>query len=85
MQDKIQQGKRESYELEIKKGMVSFEKLLIDDREYFNREKEQYTIYYKLKGKAWKKTESHIKRTINNLDYENLYFNVRNKYQASIN
>jgi len=34
---------------------------------------------YKLKTKAWKKTESHINRTINSLDYENLYLNVKNE------
>ncbi len=33
---------------------------------------------YKLKGKAWKKTENHINRTINSLDYENLYIETRN-------
>jgi hypothetical protein len=33
---------------------------------------------YQLKGKAWKKTERHIHRTVNNLDYENLYIKTRN-------
>jgi len=37
---------------------------------------------YQLKGMAWKKTESQIKRTVNSLDYENLYCETRDKISS---
>jgi len=37
---------------------------------------------YQLVGKSYTKTKSHIDRTINSLDYDNVYLNVRNRVNA---
>jgi len=60
----------------IKNNLIDLESINNFEKEFSHPADKLHEIY-QLKGKAWKKTESHINRIINSLDYENLYFNVR--------
>ena len=66
----------------IKENLIDLENIN-DIEEDISHPADTLDKIYRLKGKAWmdnkkKKTESRMQRTINSLDYENLYIETRN-------
>ena len=62
----------------IKNNLIDLESIDNFEKDIFHPADTLHQIY-QLKGMAWKKRENQIKRTINSLDYENLYCEVRDK------